>query len=302
MNELLDTLCSVQPTGPEATTEALPQAVEEISQAVEELPVVEPEVIEPVLGELWGDFAGEAEELATQPHDIELTAVEAFGEQAQLVAGVREVAPFEEALTDHPIYQGILLLLAAAYVLMICAHLPSIIAYLGRSRSGEVRSGGPTRAIHTSAGIGLLLTATLLVRLCEGGLGDEYGTMTLLLTALLSLLGIALLQCGALALIGRVVLMRELTRGLITLKILTLGVGTLFLTPILLLMLLVPAGEGLVCSFLLLGVGFLVLLFFLKESFTLFLAKKVSIFHWFLYLCTVECLPISFVWLMALRW
>ncbi len=264
--------------------------------------IPEPENLEPVLGDLWGDFTHTAEASATHLKDVTLTTVEAFGEEAQLVTGMREVLPYSESLTDHPIYQGILLLLAAAYALMICAHLPDILAYLGRSRSGEVRSGGPTRAIHTAAGIGLLLTATLLVKLCEGGLGLQYGTMTLLLTALFSLLALALVQCGVLALVGRVVLMRELMRGLIGLKILSLGIGTLLLTPLLLLMLLIPFEKGMVWSLLLLGVGFLVVLFFLKESVTLFLAKKVSIFHWFLYLCTVECLPISFIWLTALRW
>ena len=37
-------------------------------------------------------------------------------------------------------------------------------------------------------------------------------------------------------------------------------------------------------------------LLYLKESLSLFISKKVSILHWILYLCTVEVLPLSFLW------
>ena len=40
---------------------------------------------------------------------------------------------------------------------------------------------------------------------------------------------------------------------------------------------------------------------YLKDTFLLFLAKKVSIFYWILYLCTAILLPLSFVITMLLR-
>jgi len=40
---------------------------------------------------------------------------------------------------------------------------------------------------------------------------------------------------------------------------------------------------------------------YLKETLNLFLSKKVSILHWFLYLCTVEVFPVSLLWLLAVR-
>ena len=40
---------------------------------------------------------------------------------------------------------------------------------------------------------------------------------------------------------------------------------------------------------------------YLKESLMLFLSKKISILHWFLYLCAVEIFPVSFVWLSLTR-
>ena len=47
--------------------------------------------------------------------------------------------------------------------------------------------------------------------------------------------------------------------------------------------------------------GGALLLLYLKESLMLFLSKKISILHWFLYLCAVEIFPVSFVWLSLTR-
>ena len=43
------------------------------------------------------------------------------------------------------------------------------------------------------------------------------------------------------------------------------------------------------------------LILFIRESIQFFLSKKVSILHWFLYLCTVEIVPFSLLWQAALR-
>ena len=40
---------------------------------------------------------------------------------------------------------------------------------------------------------------------------------------------------------------------------------------------------------------------YLKESLNLFISKKISILHWFLYLCTVEIFPVSLLWLSLVR-
>ncbi len=256
----------------------------------------------PLLDSLWGSFTTQADTLGRHAANTEITAHEAFGPLSESVITLRETVPSIASLTDHPIFQGIVLLLAVAYVLMLCAHLPDMVAYLARLRSGEVRSGGPTRALHTAVVIGLLLLAAWVVRLCEGGLGTLYGTMPLLVAALSACVGVALFQCGTLYLIGRIVLMHELTTGLIGLKVLCLSVGTLATAPFVLLQILCPPNTGMGWFWGAVGVVGLVVLIFLKESFMLFVTKKVSILHWILYLCAVECLPISFVWLLAVRW
>ena len=41
--------------------------------------------------------------------------------------------------------------------------------------------------------------------------------------------------------------------------------------------------------------------FFLRESLMFFITKKISILHWFLYLCTIEIMPLSLLWQAAVR-
>ena len=44
-----------------------------------------------------------------------------------------------------------------------------------------------------------------------------------------------------------------------------------------------------------------VLILYLRESLGVFISKKISILHWFLYLCTVEILPLTLLWQIAVR-
>ena len=46
---------------------------------------------------------------------------------------------------------------------------------------------------------------------------------------------------------------------------------------------------------------FLSLLLYLRESLQFFISKKNSILHWFLYLCTVEILPLTLLWQLVVR-
>ena len=48
-------------------------------------------------------------------------------------------------------------------------------------------------------------------------------------------------------------------------------------------------------------VSALVLMLYLRESLLFFISKKISILHWFLYLCTVEILPLTLLWQLVVR-
>ena len=45
----------------------------------------------------------------------------------------------------------------------------------------------------------------------------------------------------------------------------------------------------------------LALMLYLRESLLFFISKKISILHWFLYLCTVEILPLTLLWQLVVR-
>ena len=48
-------------------------------------------------------------------------------------------------------------------------------------------------------------------------------------------------------------------------------------------------------------IAILVLILYLRESLDLFISKKISILHWILYLCTVEIVPLTLLWQIAIR-
>lgn len=246
-----------------------------------------------------------AAELSAEPFDPVLTAEQTFGSASELVAGGVAGTPFAEALTDHPVFQGIVLLLAVAYMLMICAHFYDIADIFPHRRNNYAREGAGTlvneRFVQTAAVIGLLMAAVLVVRFAEGTPGAVYGTMGLLLSALAAVFGITLFQFGALYLIGRITLSSDLTRAIIYFKVLYFGMMAIAVIPSALLLIFCPPGEGRLWSWVVMVLSGTVVILFLKESLLLFLSKKISILHWFLYLCTVECFPVSLVWLLATR-
>lgn len=240
--------------------------------------------------------------------DPNLDAERAFGARSQLVAEERSLLPYAEPITDHPVFQWFVLLLAVAYALMICAHLHDILGFFRAKREdhrveqerASFRSS--PRAVRGAALIGLLFLASLLVRLLAESGAALPGTMTLLLLTLGACLGLPLLQSGMLTLVGHITLTSDLTQSLVQLKTLLMGIATVVTAPLALLFLFCPRGEGLGWFYLLCLIAALVLLLFLKESLALFLRKKISILHWFLYLCTVECFPVSFMVILSVRW
>lgn len=86
------------------------------------------------------------------------------------------------------------------------------------------------------------------------------------------------------------------------LKKLVCSFGTIILTPVLLLFALSSEGYGAeTIGRAILTVAGSVVLVFLWKSLRLFAQQKVSILYWFLYLCAVEILPVSFIVLLVVK-
>lgn len=108
-------------------------------------------------------------------------------------------------------------------------------------------------------------------------------------------------QNALLALTGTITVSRPLTSALGRVRSIYFRLATVILTPVLLLWALAPAESSRPFEVtIVLGVLF-VALAFLRETFLLFVSKKLSIYHWILYLCTVEAFPVSLVCLLAVR-
>ena len=225
----------------------------------------------------------------------------AYGGLSTLSSGESLLQPWHELLTDHPLFQGVILLLAVAYLLMLCASGSELLSLFGRKRLEPGRST-TVGAINTSAIMGLIMAAALAVHYAEGGRAAEFGSMPLLASILGLLVALPLLQSLLLVAVGQLTLSLDLTREIIRLKVGITAIASLLGMPFALLLVLSPPGEGEVWIYPIGLVCIILLLLYLKESFLLFISKKVSILHWFLYLCAVELLPISFIVIKAMRW
>ena len=108
-------------------------------------------------------------------------------------------------------------------------------------------------------------------------------------------------QKTLLALTGTVTVSQQLTTAIARVKTIYFRLMTATLTPVLLMWALMPAGRGRAFVIIIALQALFVAVAFLRETFLLFVSKKLSIYHWILYLCTVEAFPVSFVCLLAAR-
>ncbi|MBR4849497.1 MAG: DUF4271 domain-containing protein [Alistipes sp.] len=88
---------------------------------------------------------------------------------------------------------------------------------------------------------------------------------------------------------GAVALCREVWHR----KMLYFSCAILLTSPPILVMLLSEGGAVIVAVYVTIAICLITTFLFLKETFLLFNSQRVSIFHWILYLCTLEILPLS---------
>ena len=162
------------------------------------------------------------------------------------------------------------------------------------------------RFLWAAIGIGLPMLALLTLRLTDRWfpIPEVVPEAWIPVLGLLATVGLAVLllfQVGLLRITGYITLSRPITDQLVALKFNYLALSVVFLCPLILLFLLASPDTGHILSFGILILGGALLLLYLKESLMLFLSKKISILHWFLYLCAVEIFPVSFVWLSLTR-
>ena len=167
---------------------------------------------------------------------------------------------------------------------------------------------GFSRFLNIATAIGILFVGVITVKYGDSLIPDSLiGTipqgavLALSLLATFACLCVGLFQRAVVRLAGAVTLSQPFVSQLMLLKRTYFTLGVIVTVPALLLFALCPRGTG--------GVWFCIIVIellataflYLRETLNLFLSKKISILHWFLYLCTVEVFPISLLWLLTVR-
>lgn len=253
---------------------------------------------------------------APQPYR-DVTAQEIFGARSMTVSVERlPVAP-AETLTDNAVFQCFVLLLAFTYALLLHRHLADARLLLGRisrdaasgKRLSEEQGGsGFTRFLNITASVGMLFLGVVAVKY-----GDSLASLRMLdslshaavvamsLLATAACTAIVGYQTALLRAAGAVTLSQPLVARILLLRRTYFALAVVVVSPALLLFALCPRGTGGVWFIVVAAALITIALLYLWETVNLFISKKISILHWFLYLCTIEIFPISLLWLLATR-
>ncbi len=252
---------------------------------------------------------------ATPPSPFrDVTPGEIFGETSTLVPFTEPLRERTQPVTGDPFFQIFLLLLAALYARFVYQNLSDVRLLFARTSKDSVSAKqrlfddqsnvGYSRFLNATWAVGLLFTGAAALKFGAEWLPATLppgGALMLSLALSLGCLLLALVQFGALSLAGALTLNQPFTGQLIHLRRAYFAVAFLALAPVCLLYILCDEGRGAGCLYVIAAEAVVISLLFIKESLTLFISKKIPILHWFLYLCTVECLPLSFIALMAVR-
>lgn len=226
-------------------------------------------------------------------------------------------SPPGATIGDAPLYRGCLLALAAAYAVFVVRHRDDIVRLFGRVRRDTVRARDCDEESGGS-GFGRFLNLAALLGTAFAGIAAvKYGAALPLPawtaavpqgTALLLHAGVFALACAvaayqfaALRTAGAVTLEQPFAAQLLRLKHTYFSFGAVVVSPPLLLFTLAPGGTGGAWLCLAAAGSAVTAVLYVRETLYLFLGKKISILHWFLYLCTVEVFPVSLLCLLAAR-
>lgn len=229
---------------------------------------------------------------------------EVFGEQAHLVAAVvGEGGSAAGVLTSNPVYHIFSMLLLGLWALLIYGYHSEIPQFIHSTIVVKNVTSDEANPIFASLmryaeQIAIVAAILLAVRVVESEFVPlpewvERWGLTLYLVLFLAGGGLVMLQNLVLRIVGLVCGAHDFSHEAITLKSLFVGFWGLIITlPTLLLLLNHTMAESFVLHLITILTA-LTLLIYMFKSFLLFRRAKISILIWFLYLCTVEALPVT---------
>ncbi len=262
-------------------------------------------------------FFAERDSLVVAPRYREATLEEVMGENATLIPEKFPPSNYRPNFTSDGLFQGLVLLLAALYAMLLYYNMADVRALferIARNSTGgkhifdEYRGSSFPQFMNTSGLIGLFFLGILTVKYSDVLLSDTLTEHLSTLAAMPLSVGITAVFCVMLLvewlllqLIGLITRESNFIGQLLQLRQLYFTLSNIVISPSLLLFVLCPPGRGEMWFFLIVIELAIMLLLYLREALGLFLAKKISILHWILYLCTVEIFPISLLWLLVTR-
>lgn len=246
------------------------------------------------------------------------SAREVFG--ASTVAVATAPSYHEEPflpLTGNAFFQSTVLLLAAAYAILLYRHMADVRLLLSRlihnRVSGERLAEEPgsnslTRFLKIADFIGLGFIGVAATKFADMFLAHETfpvlpvpNAPSVMLVFALLWIAVATFQLLVLRTAGLLTLTQRFVAQLRLLKRIYCALIVLLAVPPFLLFALTPPGTGNAWLYASLAASAVTALLYFRESRHLFLAKKIPFLHWFLYLCAVEIFPFSLLWLIAAR-
>ena len=244
------------------------------------------------------------------------SAAELFGAASTLGDVGHAVAETAAPLSGSVVYQAVVLLLAASYLLLLYTNYSEVrmlAGSFGFDRNAGQRTLQKRGVIHSHflrrcCVLGVVGIGVLTVRLCDDWL--PAGTFDALpplwreglcVAAVLAAEAVVLMQTIALWCIGQVTLTQSFVETLLYVKQFHFALASLSVLPFILLYALCPigSGSGWLCG--IVGLSATIILLFLREIHSLFVAKNISNLHWILYLCTIEIAPVAFAVLMLIK-
>ena len=244
------------------------------------------------------------------------TVAELFGTASRLAESGQAAVSMPMLLSGSWVYQGVVLLLAAAYLLLLHTNYSEVhmlIDSFGIDRNAGQRAMEKRGVIHSHflrrcCVLGVAGAGVLTVRMCDSLL--PAGTFDALsplwwqgfcVAAVLAIETVVLVQTIALWAIGEVTLTQSFVSTLLYVKQFHFALATLAALPLVLLYALCPTGSGSGWLYLILALTATIILLFIREIHSLFVAKNISNLHWILYLCTIEIAPVAFAVLMLVK-
>lgn len=247
-------------------------------------------------------------------HEASARAV--YGMRSTLEPPFTEATPFRQ-MTDNSLFQGFVLMLAVTYVLLIYHNILDIRTLLNRvfhdQTSGERRFEDPggsryIRFMRTTTSIGILFIGILVVKYMQPidlAIPLDRFLFVVALALSLAVSAVFLLVIGfqwiLLRLVGALTLTQPLITQLQQLRKVYFSSAVVLIAPALFLFTLGPQQTQKLWLGLVVAGSAVTLFLYLRETLNLFLSKKISIIHWFLYLCSVELFPVSLLWQLAVR-